>query len=92
MTRGIELPESYAILPTIDNGVLSRRSGESTKGFKNAALASHVLLSACMEDQTAREDHGRGAFSRELLQLLRTVGADKLTYKETVDRLPDLPM
>jgi hypothetical protein len=92
MIRAVELPESYMILPSIDNDALSRRRGARTNGFRERGLASHVLLAACMQHQRARERYGRGVFSRELLQLFRTAGADKFTYKETIERIPDLPM
>ncbi|KAJ6624128.1 hypothetical protein B0H10DRAFT_1943333 [Mycena sp. CBHHK59/15] len=48
--------------------------------------------SACMEHQPAIENHGHGVFNQELLKLLRTAGADKLTYKQAIECLPDLPM
>lgn len=45
-----------------------------------------------MSGQTAKERQLRGAFTSQLLELLKEEGVDRLTYKDVVMRLPDLPL
>ncbi len=59
-------------------------------GFEKLGLLSHVLLSACQAEQTAKEKHGCGVFTSALLGLLWEMGIDKLTYKDVIINLPDL--
>ncbi|KAG7440956.1 uncharacterized protein BT62DRAFT_956394 [Guyanagaster necrorhizus] len=90
--RGIDLPETY----TVDQDLLhdiepDARAGVVAKGFEKSGLSSHMLLSACKAGQAAMEKLGRGAFTSALLILLQDNGVDKLTYKDVITNLPDLP-
>jgi hypothetical protein len=71
----------------------SSRAAIEAKGYENYGLASHVLLAACKLSERALERDGRGAFTQALLKLLRdsTIRTDAITYKETIERLDDLP-
>jgi len=60
-------------------------------GFLHCGLRSHILLAACGENELAREKNGRGVFTQTLLDVLNTVGADKITYAELVKQMPLLP-
>ncbi|KAG8853732.1 hypothetical protein FRB91_004404 [Serendipita sp. 411] len=61
--------------------------------FLNSGLGSHVLLAACGAKETAKENSARtrGVFTKALLDSLLTVGADKVTYTDLIQRLPSLP-
>ncbi|KAF9263736.1 hypothetical protein L218DRAFT_901384 [Marasmius fiardii PR-910] len=91
-TRSVRLPKEYKI----PIRVLEEDSGERTssiaKGYERGGLRSHVLLAACMQGQTAKERDHRGAFTSQLLELLKEEGVDKLTYKDVIARIPDLPL
>ncbi|THU90085.1 hypothetical protein K435DRAFT_968821 [Dendrothele bispora CBS 962.96] len=91
--RGIDLPPNYIIpLSMLSNFIPeSSRASSIAKGSENYGLLSHVLLSACLPTQRAKERPGSGVFTSSLLKLLRKYGVDKLTYKEVIARLPDLP-
>ncbi|THU91188.1 hypothetical protein K435DRAFT_909316 [Dendrothele bispora CBS 962.96] len=82
VVRGIDLPQSYTIPSSIASSI--------AKGSENSGLLSHVLLSACLPEQEAKEIQGSGVFTSALLKLLREYGADKLTYEEVVAHLPVL--
>ena len=93
-TRGIDLPDDYAILPTLDEDLLSEgasRGDEIPPGSATLGLASHVLLAACGAAQTAKEGGGRGFFSQALLKLLGSNGAFKMTYEQLIERLDFIP-
>ena len=62
-------------------------------GFLQTGLRSHVLLAACGADETAKEDRTimRGDFTKAFLETLRTIGADKVTYTDLIQRIPQLP-
>ncbi|KAJ6535024.1 caspase domain-containing protein [Mycena capillaripes] len=92
MIRGVELPPNYTVQRIMHNNPSSHSGVRHASRLKNRGLASHVLLAACMPNQIAREKSGRGVFTQELLRLLRAIGADKFTYKEIIERLPELPM
>ncbi|KAI0317872.1 caspase domain-containing protein [Amylostereum chailletii] len=59
--------------------------------FLHAGLRSHVLLAACSAMEVAIEERGRGLFTRALLDVLNVVGTEKLTYKDLIERITDLP-
>ena len=72
------------------------RNGRGTQiapGFLYSGLRSHVLLAACGGNETAREDRVlmRGDFTKALLETLRTVSVDKITYADLIQRIPQLP-
>lgn len=91
LIRGItyeeELPDD------LDEDVLGEQTGARAAAPQKVAagLSSHVLLAACRSDEVAGEERGRGLFSQALLETLRAVGAEKLTYVDLRRRLPDLP-
>jgi len=60
-------------------------------GFLKSGLRSDVLLSACGADESAKEEDGRGYFTKRLLDTLQAVGADKVTYADLILRIPSLP-
>jgi hypothetical protein len=83
---------NYAIpLGVIQSEYGSRATG-AAKGFEESGLHSHVLLAACKSGQTAKERSQRGAFTYSLLELLKEEGVDRLTYRDVITRLPDLPL
>ncbi|KAJ7141488.1 hypothetical protein C8R44DRAFT_604425 [Mycena epipterygia] len=90
--RGVELPKTYSIPPDVLESESGTRASVVAKGFEKSGLRSHVLLAACMRGQTAKERQGRGAFTLQLLEVLKEEGVDRLTYKDVVTRLPDLPL
>ncbi|THU94293.1 hypothetical protein K435DRAFT_900628 [Dendrothele bispora CBS 962.96] len=93
--RSIDLPPHYTIpSSTLSSNFLSESSRASSiaKGSENFGLLSHVLLSACLPEQEAKETQGSGVFTSALLTLLREYGVDKLTYKEVIAHLPVLPL
>ena len=62
------------------------------KGFAMKDMNSHILLAACSANELAREDkkaqdaHGR--FTTALLELLRTVHPDQITYADILSKIP----
>ncbi|KZV62254.1 hypothetical protein PENSPDRAFT_692662 [Peniophora sp. CONT] len=67
------------------------RGTSATAGFTKCGCRSHVLLAACRETENAFEERGRGAFTRALLDTLKTVATDSITYKDLMQRLPVIP-
>jgi len=60
--------------------------------FAQSGLLSHTILAACGARELAQEDNTRrGVFTKALLTTLRTVGADKVTYRDILTRMPALP-
>ena len=51
-------------------------------------------MAACGQAQQAVDDriHKRGVFTHALVTALRTIGADRLTYTEVLQRMERLPM
>ncbi|KAL0066446.1 hypothetical protein AAF712_006488 [Marasmius tenuissimus] len=91
--RGVELPPTYAIPASIIKPELAsdKRATVAAKGYEKKGLQSHVLLAACRQGQTAKERQSSGAFTSQLIPLLREEGLDRITYKEIIKRLPELP-
>lgn len=58
--------------------------------YEKTGLASHVLLSACSATETSKEDHGRGLFTKALLEVLESGGIDKMTYEQLIECLPSI--
>ncbi|KAF8970606.1 hypothetical protein BDZ97DRAFT_1790093 [Flammula alnicola] len=54
-------------------------------------LRSHILISACGSDETARERYGRGKFTAAFIKLLRTVPLDKLRYSDILTYIDVIP-
>ncbi|PSS02368.1 hypothetical protein PHLCEN_2v4061 [Hermanssonia centrifuga] len=68
---------------------IADKKGDNIMQSKIPGLHTHVLLSACKEGETAKERCGRGAFTSVLLDTLRAVGTDKISYRDLITRLPD---
>jgi hypothetical protein len=60
-------------------------------GFLHGGLRSHVLLAACGAKEKAKEEQGQGVFTRALLEILRTVSANTVTYTDLLRRIHALP-
>ncbi|KAI0316110.1 caspase domain-containing protein [Amylostereum chailletii] len=92
LVRGVKLPDDYAILPMVDEQILSDEDRATcvAKKFEKAEMASHVLLAACRASELAHESNQHGDFTSALLALLRKDCVDRLTYEEAIMRLPDL--
>ncbi|THU96129.1 hypothetical protein K435DRAFT_893462, partial [Dendrothele bispora CBS 962.96] len=96
LSRGVELPEDYQIMSTIDQELLREIPDEDrqviiSKGFEKTGAASHVLLAACSSNQTAVEHGGRGRFTFALTSLLRSFDLNAMTYQDAISRMDDLP-
>jgi hypothetical protein len=79
------------IPPELDKDIRAGNRGMAIPaGFLRCGLRSHVLLSACRSEEVAREARGRGYFTKNLLDTLERVGADKVTYADLIQRLPCL--
>jgi hypothetical protein len=79
------------IPPDLDNKVWRwNRGSYSAQGFLKSGLRSHVLISACGAEETAKEEKGRGYFTKRLLAALEEVGADKITYTGLIQQIPCL--
>ncbi|KAG7442728.1 uncharacterized protein BT62DRAFT_1079102 [Guyanagaster necrorhizus] len=86
--RSVDLPPDYMIPDYI---LSNARATKVPDKFAMAGLASHVLLSACKEQEFAQERDGRGVFTKALLGQLENLGSvDKITYQTLIARLPDL--
>jgi len=74
-------------------GTSGDRSIKIAVGFLQCDLSSHVLLAACGAEETAKEDRTimRGNFTKVFLETVRTIGADKITYTDLIQRIPQLP-
>ncbi|KZV62753.1 hypothetical protein PENSPDRAFT_758475 [Peniophora sp. CONT] len=97
--RGFELDD--VVPSSLDKSIwgelAKERAIEVAAGFGSAGSKSHVLLAACRESERAGEkafkdvSDVRGLFTSELINTLRSVPADKVTYKELFQRIPDIP-
>jgi hypothetical protein len=67
------------------------RGASIAPGFAQSGLLSHVLLAACGAKELSLEENKRGVFTSAFLTTLRTVGADKVTYRDILRRMPALP-
>lgn len=89
--RGVNL--EINIPPNLDEDIIGGSRGTAIPPtFLNSGLSSHVLLAACGAGETAKENSNRtrGAFTEALLDTLRSVGPEKVTYKDLILRLPTL--
>ena len=78
-------------------GLIPARAANTAlpKGFLYEALSSHVLLSACREEEAAAEDLDAvqrpcGAFTNSLFQKLRDCNIREVTYACLLDIMPPL--
>ncbi|CAE6497202.1 unnamed protein product [Rhizoctonia solani] len=85
----------------IDSGLIDENSSISTRGLRTAqdetdirGMQSHILLAACSSKGLAYEDLDtlphHGYFTTALLNILRSVGPSRLTYKSCIQRLPKI--
>jgi len=79
LVRSVELDSSIHT-NTLDDDIRDERAPQR-------GLASHVLLAACLPSESARERDGRGAFTTELLRLLREVPPYELRYRDILGKL-----
>jgi len=90
--RGVELwakTQKHTVTDSRPNNDRHRGLATTSK-FLNASLNSHVLLAACGELETARERHGHGLFTLELIRHLKLNGIGSFTYEELVRSLGPL--
>jgi len=72
----------------LDREELSAPIGRIATRFGVRGLGSHVLLAACQEKETAKEDSWQGRFTAALLDLLKHEGQlDTLTYTDILKRI-----
>ena len=88
--RGVKLPEDYAEAASLHKKdfVQDRNTGTG-RGYRRIP-ETHVLLAACREDQTARENNRGGQFTIALLETLKKNRFDTITYKDLILRLPNI--
>jgi hypothetical protein len=80
------------IPPTLDQDIwFGKRATTIASGFQRSGLGSHVLLAACGAEEAAKEEEGRGNFTKGLLDTLVAFGADEMTYVDLIQRMPCLP-
>ncbi|KZV65119.1 hypothetical protein PENSPDRAFT_690182 [Peniophora sp. CONT] len=89
-------PEERASIPsTLDEDIWGNvpkdRSASVLSGFFMSGSSSHVLLAACRESEHARERQSQGMFTGVLLEALREVATDKVTYRELMARIRNIP-
>jgi Caspase domain len=88
--RGVKMP--VKISPELDMDIWVGKRGTSiAPGFLKSGLRSHVLLSACGADESAKEENDGGYFTKRLLATLEAAGADKVTYADLIQRIPSMP-
>jgi hypothetical protein len=77
----------------VDQDIFRRwgaRCAAESGPFQRNGVASHVLLAACAANEQAIEEGGRGVFTCALLNTIKDVGYQNLTYAEIIRRLPPL--
>ena len=55
--------------------------------LKDTGSSSYVLFSACKSTETAKEVLRRGYFSKALLDLLHSLGTDRILCSQIIERL-----
>ncbi|KAJ2921480.1 hypothetical protein H1R20_g15619, partial [Candolleomyces eurysporus] len=79
-------------LPPNATAEYGTRGLSSAKGFAMKDMNSHILLAACSANELAREDNhakeAHGRFTTALLELLRSVPLDQITYANFLSRMP----
>ncbi|KAF8530915.1 caspase domain-containing protein [Gautieria morchelliformis] len=71
----------------LDNDYMQRLDETVPLGFLNQHARSHMFIAACGAQECAREVHGRGRFTQELLTTLEEEDADQLSFVELMKRL-----
>jgi hypothetical protein len=94
LVRGFEIADTDTVLAELDKEIWGNscdRGATILPGFLQNGLRSHVLLAACGAKEKAKEEQGRGAFTKAILEVLHTVSADTITYTELLQRMHALP-
>lgn len=86
LERGFDLEAD--IIPSTLDDVIWNKLPKDRESVSAAGSKSHVLLAACRESEVAFETDGHGAFTRALLDTLRTIPTDTVTYQDLIRRLP----
>ncbi|PVF95455.1 hypothetical protein CPB86DRAFT_827906 [Serendipita vermifera] len=100
MDRGIKTPGTrprviqitQSLSSDVDQDIFTRKESwlkPDKRPRQRLGTASHVLLAACGESELALENQGRGAFTRALLETLRS-GYKDLSYSDIIAKLPPL--
>jgi hypothetical protein len=103
--RSVQLTEDYTMLLSIPDqdilgldrkmiGLTPARSMAKPFVSEMFGSASHILLAACAQDETAKESGGRGHFTRAFMAYLRDPAVDPamVTFKlpgSVTGRLPN---
>ncbi|RXW17707.1 hypothetical protein EST38_g8147 [Candolleomyces aberdarensis] len=100
--RGCQLDDD-AIPDHLDRDILEDSPADTrglsiAKGFAVKDMHSHILLAACSANELAREDavkrgqdsDARGRFTFALLDLLRSVSPNQITYGDVLTRIPSI--
>ena len=79
--RGVVLDDELSL--DLDLQELSAPIGRIATRFGVRGLGSHVLIAACQEKETAKEENKQGRFTAALLDLLKKEGQlETLTYTD----------
>ena len=92
LIRGFEITEP--VPAKLDENIWSnpgQRGSTIPSGFLQTGLRSHVLLAACGAEETAKEQKGRGAFTKALLDALNAVSVDTISYADLLQRMHAIP-
>ena len=82
----------------LDSDIMERTKDLVVKGdgaFRGGDQASHVLLAACGDQETAREDHSgsgkrQGCFTRTFLKEVKDPSRGSITYSTLIEEFPPL--
>ena len=84
--RGVVLDDELRL--DLDLQELSAPFGRIATRFGVRGLGSHVLIAACQEKETAKEDNKQGRFTAALLDLLKKEGRlETLTYTDILKHI-----
>ncbi|KZV65117.1 hypothetical protein PENSPDRAFT_614510 [Peniophora sp. CONT] len=93
--RCFDSDEKLFIPSTLDGDIWGNspvdRATSPLSGYFMTGLSSHVLLAGCSESEHAREGNSRGMFTTVLLEALREVATDKVTYQDLIERIRYIP-
>ena len=82
----------------LDSDIMERTKDLVVKGdgaFRGGDQASHVLLAACGDQETAREDHPgsgerQGCFTRAFLKEVKNTSRNNISYADLIEEFPQL--
>ena len=84
--RGVVLDDELPL--ALDLQELSPPIGRIATRFGVRGLGSHVLIAACREKETAKENNNQGQFTAALLDLLKQEGRlETLTYTDILKHI-----